>query len=142
MREPERDENVEKTIPTDSEVILRMEEEIDDVSGETRTPLACSTFCRPSVLSFHSDIALQLISPKSPHVAAIYSILVQLLYVATAGLAPSNDTLPQSSDNSEARSPFPVAERRLKATSWPINVARSLEVAFRGPWSKLSTAAL
>ena len=72
VREKERDEKGEKVIPTDSEVILRMEEEIDGVSGETRSPLACPTFCRPSFLSFHSDIALQLISLKSPHVPAIY----------------------------------------------------------------------
>lgn len=54
------------------EVILRMKEEIDGVSGGTRCPLDCPTFCRPLLFSVRSDLTLQLIFPKSPHIPAIH----------------------------------------------------------------------
>ncbi len=54
------------------EVILRMKEEIDGVSGGTRCPLDCPTFCHPLLFSVRSDLTLQLIFPKSPHVPAIH----------------------------------------------------------------------
>jgi len=54
------------------EVILRMKEEIHDVSDETRCPLDCPTFCRPLLFSVRSDLMLQLIFLKSPHIPAIH----------------------------------------------------------------------
>ncbi len=56
----------------EEEVILRMKEEIDDVSDETRCPLDCSIFCRPLLFSVRSDLTLQLISLKSSHIPAIH----------------------------------------------------------------------
>lgn len=59
-------------IPMNSDVILGIEEEIDGASGETRIPLNCPTFCRSSLLSNRSDVALQLVSLKISHVPAIH----------------------------------------------------------------------
>lgn len=56
----------------EEEVILRMKEEIDGVSDETRCPLDCPTFCRPLLFSVRSDLMLQLIFPKSSYISAIH----------------------------------------------------------------------
>ena len=56
----------------EEEVILRMKEEIHDVSDETRCFLDCSIFCRSLLFSVRSDLMLQLISLKSSHISAIH----------------------------------------------------------------------
>jgi len=56
----------------EEEMILRMKEEIHDVSDETKCLLDCSIFCRSLLFSVRSDLMLQLISLKSSHISAIH----------------------------------------------------------------------
>ncbi len=56
----------------EEEMILRMKEEIDDVSDETRCFLDCSIFCRSLLFSVRSDLTLQLIFSKSSHISTIH----------------------------------------------------------------------